>query len=102
MAEQPDPVEIPLTFVGAEENPMLAANSFVVQHQMDEFMLTVGHVAPPLLVGTPVEQARQATQLPFVPVNVLGRYSITRQRLVELIDALQSNLEKFDAQHEES
>jgi hypothetical protein len=102
MADLPDSIEIPLTFIGADDTPVTAANSFVVQHQADEFMITVGHVAPPLLVGTPQEQARQAGQLPFIPVNVLGRYSVTRQRLVELIEALQSNLKKFDAKHEES
>jgi hypothetical protein len=102
MADQPDSIEIPLAFIGAEEAPMQAANSFVVQHQADEFMLTVAHVAPPLLVGTPEEQARQGSQLPFLPVNVLGRYSLTRQRLEELLQALQSNLGKFDAKREES
>jgi hypothetical protein len=96
MTEEPDSVEIPITFVGAEEIPMLAANSFVIQRQADEYMLTLGHIMPPLFVGTPIEQARQAAQLPFVPVQVLGRYSLTRQRLEELVTTLQDNLKKTE------
>ena len=96
MAEGREPIKVPVVFIGAEDTPVHYANQFVVAHQQDEFILTVGQVTPPLLLGTEAEQREQAQQLSFVPVKTVARFAFTRSRLVELISILQENLKRFD------
>ena len=63
MAEAQEPVQVPVVFIGAEDTPLLYANQFVIAHQGQEFILSVGQVTPPLLLGTPEQQYEQAKQL---------------------------------------
>lgn len=94
-----EPIAVPFTYVGFDEAPIAFANAFLVQHDADEFLLTVAQVAPPPIVATSEEEARtQIGAIPFVPVKVLARYGLTRRRMVELIDALQQNLANHDRQ----
>lgn len=93
-----DPVSIPITYVGFDEAPISFANSFLVQHDDGEFLLTVGQISPPPITGeSPEERQEQINALPFVPIRVLARYGLSRRRMVELIEVLQANLEKHDA-----
>ena len=93
-------VQLPLALVD-DDVPIQTGNIFVVQHQADEFIVTVGQMAPPVLGGgTPEEKIERAREIPFVPVRVLGRYGLSRQRVEQLIDVLKQNLEKFDAKQE--
>jgi hypothetical protein len=87
---------IPLSWVGTEEVPIVFANQFVIQFQPDEFVLSVGQVTPPPLVGTPEQVAEQASQITFIPVRTVARIGFNRSRLRELIAALQANLENHD------
>jgi hypothetical protein len=96
MAEPREPIRVPVVFIGAEDTPVQYANQFVVSHQQDEFILTVGQVTPPLLLGTEAEQREQAQQLAYVPVKTVARLAFTRARLVELMSVLQENLKRFD------
>jgi hypothetical protein len=89
-------VEIPIVYVGVEDEPILLANQFVIQHQQNEFILTIGQIAPPILLGTEQERMEQAKQVAYVPVNVVGRFTFTRERLVELLQVLQTNLDRYD------
>jgi hypothetical protein len=88
---------LPIVRVGVEDVPVYFANNFVVQHQQDEFFLTVGQFQPPILLGTAEERRKQLEELGYVPVKVVARLGLTRQRLVELIEVLQENLRKHDA-----
>lgn len=82
-------VSVPLVYVGIDETPIEFMNQFVVQVQGEEFILTLGSVAPPLIIAnTPEERRRQAEAVRFAPVRVLGRYGMTRQRLGELVEVL--------------
>lgn len=92
-----EPIAVPLTYVGFDETPITFANAFLVQHDADEFLLTVAQLAPPPITAATEEEARvQLGAIPFVPVRVLARFGMTRRRLVELIAALQQNLENHD------
>jgi len=87
-----DGIVVPLVWLGLEETPVQAANQFIVQHDpmaVDEFYLTIGHVTPPAITGTPEEQREQAKRIQFVPVRPLGRFQLTRQRYSELLSAMQ-------------
>ncbi len=92
-----DTVEIPIVFVGTEDVPVVLANQFVVQHQRNEFILTLGQVTPPILLGSDEERFEQAKKVAYIPVKVVARVSFTRDRLVELIGALKKHLEKYDS-----
>ncbi|MEV6547628.1 hypothetical protein AB0M57_02830 [Streptomyces sp. NPDC051597] len=62
----------------------------------DEVYLTFGHVAPPVLTGTPQAMEEQVRALGSLPVETLGRYVLSRARLQELIDVLQRAAVIFD------
>jgi hypothetical protein len=92
-----DEFQIPLVWEETEDRPAIFANNFLVQHQPDEFVLTVGQVLTPPLVGTPEERRAQLDRVSYVPIRILGRFAFTRRRMVELIAVLQQNLERHDA-----
>jgi flagellar motor switch/type III secretory pathway protein FliN len=95
---EPEFMPLPLVYVGIDDVPILYANQFIVQHQQDEFIISVGQVSPPVLLGDEAEQREQAARLSYVPVRVVARLGLTRQRLAELITVLETNLEHFDAE----
>lgn len=92
-----DTVEIPIVFVGTEDVSVVLANQFVVQHQRNEFILTLGQVTPPILLGNDEERFEQAKKVAYIPVKVVARVTFTRDRLVELIDILKKHLDKYDS-----
>lgn len=97
MAEDAEPIGIPLVYAGLEDSPVLWANNFVVQYQPDEFTLTFGQLVPPMLIGTEEEQRAQARQLSYVPIQVVGRFALTRGRLEQLNRLLTEHLARFPA-----
>jgi len=99
LSSEGETFEVPLVFVGAEDVPVLLGNNFIIQHQQDEFILSVGQFTPPILVGTLEERERVAKEITHLPVKIVARVAMTRQRLVELIEILQTNLKTFDEGH---
>jgi len=94
-------IAVPIVYVGGEDVPVLLANQFVIQHEQNEFVLTLGQVTPPILLGTLEERREQAQKLAYVPVKVVARVAFTRERLVELIEVLQEHLRKYDTRRGE-
>lgn len=79
------------------------ANQFVVsvglptsQGKPDEIYLTIGQAEPPFVTGTPAQMEQQLRALGSLPVETLGRYVFSRDRLQELINVLQRTAEIFD------
>lgn len=89
-------LELPLAWIGFDDVPMLVANHFLVQHQPDEFVLSLGQITGPPLVGTPEQITAQARELTRVPIRTLTRVGLTRHRLTELIALLQASLDEHD------
>lgn len=85
-----------LQWIDFEEQPIVFANHFLVQHQPGEFVLTVGQVTGPPVVGTPEQIREQARAASAVPIHTMARVGLTRHRLVELIGILQATLEDHD------
>jgi hypothetical protein len=85
-----------LEWIDFEEQPIVFANHFLAQHQPDEFVLTLGQVTGPPVVGTPEQIRAEARTASHVPIHTLARVGLTRHRLVELIAILQSTLEDHD------
>jgi hypothetical protein len=96
MADEENVVQLPLVWVGGDEVPILFANQFLGQYHQDDFLLTVGQLAPPALLGTPEERREEALTMSFVPVKVLARFGMTRSRVEDLIGVLQQTLKNFE------
>ena len=93
-------ISLPLVYVGAEEVPVLLANMFVSQFEQNEFILTVGQLVPPILIGTLEEREEQAKKVGYVAVKIVAKLGLTRQRVVELIQLLQENLRNYDTEQQ--
>ena len=95
MADQ-KPLEVPVVFTSVDDSPVLFANQFVVQSHNDEFFLIIAQLQPPMLIGTPEQQQAQAAQMSHVPIRVLARVGMTRQRLADLAGILNEQLRRYD------
>jgi flagellar motor switch/type III secretory pathway protein FliN len=87
---------IPVLFIGVEDVPILFVNQFVISFQQEEFILSAGQLAPPILIGSEEEKREQAKQLSYVPIKVVARLGMTAARLSELVSLLQNQLRKYD------
>lgn len=96
MSEHDEPRSIRIIWETDGEGPAAFANQFIIQHQRNEFFLTIGQLIPPAILGDAEEKARQLAELNYIPVKLLGKMAFTRDRMVELIALLQENLENHD------
>jgi hypothetical protein len=88
--------EVPVVWENVDGVPVFLANQFIIQHYQDEFILTLGQMVPPALLGD--EQAREAQlrEIEQVTVRPLARLVFTRARLIEFIQTLEAHREKYD------
>ena len=100
MDDIPNKLSFALAFDNEKRVPTLASNHFVVQITEDGAFLTIGQVDPPLLLGTPEEQLEQAQGVPYLPIKVLGRFNLTREKASELAEIITTNLAAFDDKEE--
>jgi hypothetical protein len=96
----PDPppnVQVPLSWVGYDEAPIVYANQLLVQFLPEEgFVVGIGQATAPPLTGSPEEIARLLSEIEFIPVRTLLRVALTRPKLGEFIAALEANRDNFD------
>lgn len=90
--------EIPLTWIGTEELPLLWVNRFVGQSVEDHLVLTIGQSVDPALIGTPEEKIAQLDQIAYVPVRPVARLAFSRARCEELIGILNIMKDGYDQQ----
>jgi hypothetical protein len=84
-----------LKWVDFDQETIVFANAFLVQHQPDEFVFSLGQVTGPPVIGTP-EQLREAAATAPTPILTLARFGVTRERVGELIGLLQEAVEDHD------
>lgn len=83
------------------EAPIQRVNTFLAQFTQDpegapeDFILTAGHIAPPVLLGSAEEQKAAFAAMGAVSVHTLARISMSPARLFELIDLLQNTANKL-------
>ena len=88
--EAAEPFSLPLAWVDNDDTPVIYVNQFLMTGVTpDEFVLSIGQVAPPAVIGAPEDQRKQLEQIPFAPVRTIVRIALTRQRLDELGEVLQ-------------
>lgn len=95
----PDPqegVRLPVVYVGLEDVVVAHANHFVLQFDRGDYILTVGQVELPMLLGDVDDQREQMRQIAYAPARALARVVLTGERVQELRDLLNAQL----AQHE--
>jgi hypothetical protein len=100
--DTPPAIMLPLVWVDVETAEARAANQLIVQHHEGEFILTFGHLIPPLLMGTPEENAEQVKQIPYVGVKVVSQISVTPAKVGEFIQAMQTVLTSYNEQQGKS
>jgi hypothetical protein len=93
--------EIPLTWIGADELPLLWVNRFVGQSLQDHLVLTIGQSVDPALIGTPQERMAQLEQIAYVPIRPVARLALSRARCEELIGILEIIKDAYDQQQQE-
>ena len=87
---------VPLVWENLDGLPVLFANQFIVQHFQDEFIVTIGQVVPPALLGDEQARAAQLQQVEQVTARPMARIALTRARLTELVQALEAQREIYD------
>jgi hypothetical protein len=94
---EPQGIQVPVVWIGVEENPVLYVNQFIGQvGRGEEFFLNIGQLTPPPLIGTPEQQQEQAKQIGYVPVKPVARLGLTRLGVEELIGVLQQTLANYE------
>ena len=73
------------------------ANNLLVQHSPHEFRIAFYDLEPPLLVGSDEEQAAQLAALEHIRARCVAQVVVSPTRLRDLIEALQKNLETYEA-----
>lgn len=87
-------IEVPLVWPGADELVPQATNQFLAQlvtlrdGTPNELILIAGHVAQPVTLGSPQEQAAMTRALGAVAVKPVVKLSMTIERARELRDLL--------------
>lgn len=79
----------------ADDFPISYANEFMVQRIRDEFILTIGQLAPPALV-TPTREEIEALPKKISP-RVVARIAVAPSRIRALIGLLQRQLAQYDS-----
>jgi len=94
--ERNDGRELPLTWENVEDLPVFFANQYICQFNQDEFILTLGQMVPPALLGDEEQRASQLEQIDRIPIKPLARVALTYPRLVELIQVLEANRWQYE------
>lgn len=86
-------MQVQVAWVGLEESTPAATNMFIsqVDSRGESVILTFGFTSPPILSGTPQQNAQTLRELPFVQARPVARVTVTRSLLKEVVAALQTS-----------
>lgn len=76
--------------------PVLAANQFIIQVAQETVqgsptvLLTLGYVAPPVLLGTPEQQREAAAAVEQLTIRPVARFTVPAERMLELSQLVQN------------
>ena len=82
-------------------SPFIAVDHFALQQHNDQVFLVVGHVSPPILVGSDEEQLNAIEQLGKLPIHVRGRYIMDKSALVALWRLLNATVSQEEKEQSE-
>ena len=96
-----DGVTLPLDWQLPDGTVSRYANNVVVQHTEHEFILSFFEIQPPLITGTPEEQAFKLEALGSVRAECVGRIIINPSRIQDFIQVLQHSYDNFCARFQD-
>lgn len=79
-------------------NAILTILAAPAQGRPDGILVALGHAMPPLLAGTPDENAELLRSMQSIPAISHGVYTLSRDRAVEVAHALLAAVEQHDLQ----
>lgn len=95
-ADAGGPIGKPLIWQDAGGVRVELADQFAIQRAPGEtaesFILVIGQVDVPLIIGNPEEQRRQVEAIPYVGIRIIGRYSLSVRHLEQLGELVQMQL----------
>lgn len=98
MADSPMAVEVPGSWIGAEDLPVQFANAFTGIVGPNAVFLNIGSFVPPGIMGaTDEEREKQAHALTYVPIKPIARLALAPKGLDELIAALEDTRRNYQA-----
>lgn len=71
------------------------ATNMIVQNSEHEFVISFFEVTPPVLLGSPEDQIKQAMAIGSIPANCVARIVVAASRMPEFVRALQTNLDQW-------
>lgn len=100
MSENEQGVEIPIEWDYSENTSRYATN-LIVQHTEHEFILSFFEIKPPILLGSPEEQAQKALEIKSIKAKCVARVVISAGRMPDFLRVLQDNLNKYQARSDQ-
>lgn len=93
-ATEPERLALPLEWVDAGGVRIEHVDQFALQRGSEDgtFVLVLGQVDLPLVLGDIETQQERMRALPYVGVRIIGRYSLTPRRLEELMRLLERHV----------
>lgn len=89
-------VTLPIRWNVPKDIPTLHATNLLVQHSADEFVVMFFEVRPPILLD-PVEAQKYLENSGELEAECLARIVITPERMVDFIEAMQTNYDRYMA-----
>jgi hypothetical protein len=99
-AKKPESVGLPIVWIGLDDAEITYANQVLFQmgdpEHLGEFLLTFGQLHPPVLLGTPEDNRARLEAIPYVPVKVVAKLSLSEVRVRELVGLLERLLTSYE------
>lgn len=93
----PETAQFALTWIDVDKVPIQFVNNLLGQvDDLGDIIIAFGQTTPPALTGTDEEQRRQVERIAYVPVRPVARFSMSRDRLEQMIGLLARTLTMHD------
>jgi len=90
-------VALRLLWIDLDEEPIYSSDQMVAQIDRDRVVVTFGSTSPPVIMGDTDEERRQSAEsIGYVPVRVISKVAMTRDRLEDTVRVLTEILGKID------
>lgn len=93
--ERASSVQIPIEWHVPEGLISRYANNIIVQHTQHEFVISFFESRPPLIVGSPEEQAAQLEKMTSIKFECVARIIVAPDQMAEFLHVLQRNFETY-------
>ena len=88
-------IGLPIRHRVLEGQPLVFANSMVIQHTADEFILSFFQISPPVITGAPADQRRQMEELEGIDAYCVARIVMTPAHMARVVDTTNANWRRY-------